>query len=137
MSSGDYGALKQLRAPSRFEFDTFGETVGTATRDSVGVYLIDPDGAGPAARFQVSDRDFSFRSLLGNAVLRWEWHAGSTLFLVWQQSRAVDERAAGLDARAARVSRIGRVNAYSDAAELFRIRPDNVLQLKVAYWLNP
>jgi hypothetical protein len=29
------------------------------------------------------------------------------------------------------------VNAYSDAAELFRIRPDNVLQLKVTYWLNP
>jgi hypothetical protein len=134
VSSGDYGALKQLRGPGRFEFDEYGRTTGTMTRDSTGIYTIDPDGSGPAARFGVSDRDFSFRSLRGNAVLRWEWSAGSTLFLVWQQSRALDETATGLNAR---TDRIGRVNAYSDAAELFRIRPDNVLQLKVTYWLNP
>ena len=32
--------------------------------------------------------DFNFRSLRGNAVLRWEWRPGSTLYLAWQQVRA-------------------------------------------------
>ena len=33
------------------------------------------------------NRDFHWRSLRGNAVLRWEFRPGSTLFLVWSQSR--------------------------------------------------
>jgi hypothetical protein len=134
VSSGDFGALAQLRAPGRFEFDVYGVTAGTATRDTNGIYAVDPDGAGPAAGFRVSDRDFTLRSLRGNAVLRWEWHAGSTLFLVWQQSRALDVTATGAYARD---TRIGRLDPYGDAAELLRIKPDNVLQLKFSYWLNP
>ena len=33
------------------------------------------------------NRDFHQRSLRGNTVLRWEFRPGSTLFLVWSQSR--------------------------------------------------
>lgn len=33
------------------------------------------------------NRDFHRRSLRGNTVLRWEFRPGSTLFLVWSQSR--------------------------------------------------
>ncbi len=33
--------------------------------------------------------DFHMRSLRGNTVLRWEFRPGSTLFLVWSQSRAI------------------------------------------------
>ncbi|MEO7521796.1 MAG: DUF5916 domain-containing protein, partial [Gemmatimonas sp.] len=134
VSSGDYGALKELRAPGRYEFDVYGSALGSASRDTLGVYAIDPDGAGPAPAFRVADRDFSARSLRGNAVLRWEWRAGSTLFLVWQQSRALDLAATGANAFD---NRIGHLNATSDAAELFRIKPDNVLQVKFTYWLNP
>ena len=36
------------------------------------------------------NRDFHRRSLRGNTVLRWEFRPGSTLFLVWSQSREVD-----------------------------------------------
>ena len=32
-----------------------------------------------------SDRDFNVRSLIGNAVLRWEYKPGSTIFFVWQR----------------------------------------------------
>ncbi len=35
------------------------------------------------------NRDFHRRSLRGNTVLRWEFRPGSTLFLVWSQSRAI------------------------------------------------
>ena len=36
------------------------------------------------------NRDFHRRSLRGNTVLRWEFRPGSTLFVVWSQSREVD-----------------------------------------------
>ncbi|MEO7966952.1 MAG: hypothetical protein ABIT38_23895, partial [Gemmatimonadaceae bacterium] len=32
--------------------------------------------------------DFNLRSLRGNAVLRWEWRPGSTIYFAWQQSRS-------------------------------------------------
>ena len=134
VSTGDYGALKQLRAARTFAFDEFGRDVGASARDSAGVYRVDPDGAGPAAAFTVSDRDFSFRSLRGNAVLRWEWHPGSTLFLVWQQNRALNVAATGAHALDGRV---GRFDPYRDARELFGLPADNVLQVKLTYWLNP
>ena len=33
-------------------------------------------------------RDFNVQSFRSNLVLRWEWRAGSVLYLVWQQDRA-------------------------------------------------
>ena len=41
-----------------------------------------------AAAFTLPNRDFDVRSFRSNAVLRWEWRPGSTLFVVWQQNRA-------------------------------------------------
>ncbi len=69
--------------------------------------------------------DYTVRSLRGNALLRWEWRRGSTLFLAWQQSREGLELGSGdLD--------FGR-----ERAALFRTRPDNVFVIKLNYWLNP
>ena len=41
------------------------------------------------------NRDFHRRSLRGNTVLRWEFRPGSTLFLVWSQSREMDLASVG------------------------------------------
>ena len=134
ISAGDYGALKEFRTPGAFEFDVYGRDLGTTVRDSTGVYRIDPDGSGPAPAFSVTDRDFSFRSLRGNAVLRWEWRAGSTMYLVWQQNRSRNLTATGAFANEPNLSRF---DPYLDAKELFGLRPDNIFQVKVSYWLNP
>jgi hypothetical protein len=74
------------------------------------------------------------RSLLGNAVLRWEWSPGSTLYLVWQQSRAARIEASAFDAPGA--AGVGDFDLSHDSAELFRIQPDNIFQVKVNYWLS-
>ena len=134
LSSGDYGALKQLRAPRTHDFDVYGTDVGTIARDAEGVYAVDPDGTGAAQAFSVADRDYTYRSLLGSAVLRWEWRRGSALFLVWQQGRTLERTATG---DFARDDRIGRFDPVREARGLFAIPPQNVLQLKVTYWLNP
>jgi hypothetical protein len=132
ISSGDYGAIRELAAPRTFDFLTYGEDVGTIEREESGQYRISPTGD-PEQYFFVSDRDFNFRSLIGNAVLRWEWRPGSTLYLVWQQNRAERLIAGAGDPEGT----YGHFDLAGDSRALFSIHPDNTLMVKVTYWLNP
>jgi len=131
LSSGDYGNLMELRAPRTFDFLTYGSDIGTVTRGTDGRYTIDPVGDG-LDDFTVSDRDFSARSLIGNAVLRWEWRPGSTMFLVWQQTRSERPTSLGLPQ-----GTYGNFHFGDDASRWFEMKPDNVFMIKVNYWLNP
>jgi hypothetical protein len=124
VSSGDFSEPAQLRAARTYEFDVFGRDVGTLAYDADDrIYTIDPDGAGPASAFRVADRDFTNYSLRGNAVLRWEWQPGSTLFLVWQQRRSGTVEDGSFE--------FGR-----DTRAIFGERADNTLVMKVNYWLS-
>jgi hypothetical protein len=134
ISTGDYRELKELERPRTFDFLEYGTDIGTISQDPGGVYLIDPDGAGPAASFGVPDRDFSYRSLIGNAVLRWEWRPGSTLFLVWQQSRISALQGDGVNGTD---PWIGGFGLSRDVGDMFATPADNIFMLKVNYWLNP
>lgn len=122
LASGDYGGVKELAAPRTFAFLRYGEDAGTIERRD-GAYLVDPDAGGPAASFTVRDRDFRRGSMNGNAVLRWEWRPGSTLFLVWQQSRAASRR-------------VGSFRFGPGIQDLWAERPENVLLLKASYWFT-
>jgi hypothetical protein len=68
---------------------------------------------------------FNFKQFNSNAVVRWEYRAGSTLFVVWQQGRVRSD----LGPDTFEFSR--------DYRDLFRVHPINTLLVKVAYWLNP
>jgi len=72
----------------------------------------------------VPDRSFNLRSLRGTALLRWQWRPGSTLYLAWEQSRED-------------VVAVGDFDLVRDHRALLSARPDNILVLKVNYWLNP
>ncbi len=50
-------------------------------------FEVDPDGNGPAAPFSFGNPDFNYKSLRVNAVFRWEYRPGSTLFVAWTQQR--------------------------------------------------
>ncbi len=133
ISAGDYGLPKELRAPRTFDFLTYGKDVGTLTPVEGGS-LVDPDGAGPAPAFTVNTKDFNYRSLLGNAVLRWEWSPGSTIFVVWQQSREL--RLSGSDPVYAGTG-VGQFDLHRDVHDLFALQPSNIFMVKINYWLNP
>lgn len=131
ISVGTYAAFKELSAPRTRDYAVYGEDRGTITpnRDDDGElvgYTIDPDGTTSAAArvFDIGNPDFNFRSLRGNAVLRWEYRPGSALFVVWQQQRADAGPLDGFDFR-------------RDSQGLFRARPTNVLLIKATYWLAP
>jgi hypothetical protein len=76
--------------------------------------------AAPASAMSgFSDREFKL-----NAVARWEYRPGSTVFFVWTQGRSGYDDSP--DTR-------GWTGTYPD---LFKLRPDNTFLIKVSYWLN-
>ena len=122
----DYGRFKELAAPRTSNYTVYGETSGSTLTDSTataGYHVADPDGAGPRATVRIADPDFSARSLRGNAVLRWEYRPGSTLFFVWTNSC----EAYGADA----TFRIG-----NNLTHLCEGRSNNVFAVKVNHWLS-
>ena len=120
--SARYSGFKEYDRPRSLARSVYGVDRGTMERTADSV-RVDPDGAGPAQRFAFREPDFNFRSLRGNAVLRWEFKPGSTLFLVWTQSRSTTEAVGNLD--------FGR-----DVDGLFAAKPDNVFLVKMSYWLG-
>src|SRR5260370_24904555 len=82
LSAGDYPAIRELARPRTYDFPAYGTDVGTLVRDPAGgAYLIDPDGAGPAAGFRLAVPHFNIKSLPVNAVARWAVRPGSTVHL--------------------------------------------------------
>lgn len=139
ISTGDYDRLKEFERPHAFRFLEYGTDTGTIKDARDGGFTIDPDGAAApgtddAVPFHIPDEDFSYRSLLGNLVLRWEWRPGSTLFLVWQQRRIDARTGHGTDGVEPWV---GGFDLGRDVDDMFSTRPDNIFVLKASYWLNP
>ncbi len=120
----DFTDYKEFRKSGTFDFDYYGKDKGTLTLDGNGNAIIDPDGSGSASSFTLSNRDFSFQSVRLNAVLRWEYLPGSTLYFVWQQQR--DNF----------VPRDGELNIGDDYRTLFDNRPVNTFVIKASYWLG-
>jgi hypothetical protein len=125
VSAGAYAGLKEAAdtrsprfaarfrplAPPQLTYDAAAER-----------YRVDRDGDG-AADYAFDRPDFNTRKLNANAVLRWEYRPGSTLFVVWTHERDGDVT----DGR----FRLGR-----DARALFAEGGKNVFLVKVSYWMS-
>ncbi|HJQ65321.1 MAG TPA: DUF5916 domain-containing protein, partial [Gemmatimonadales bacterium] len=118
-ASGRYYGLGELAAARGFGLLRYGTSGTTIARDQAGDYTI-TDGADTIL---VANPDFNVLSFRSNAVLRWEWRPGSTLFLVWQQNRF------GFDTRGAHVG-------PRDLWDSFRATGDNFLAIKASYWFS-
>jgi hypothetical protein len=94
ISSGDYKNYKELARARSYDFDLY-----------------------------ATDRsdDFNIKSLRGNAVLRWEYSPGSTLYFVWTQSRSDYEN-------------LGNFRFHRSVGRLGDTRPDNIFLVKASYW---
>jgi hypothetical protein len=118
ISSGDYYNFKELARPKSYDFLKFGENGSTFDKEN---FIADPDGSGPAPQIQLSNPNFNFRSLRGNAVLRWEYRPGSTLYLVWTQSRSDYENS-------------GHFQFSRSMRRLVEAKPDDIFMVKFTYW---
>lgn len=116
-ASGQYSGFGELSAARSRKLRTYGEGGTTVVRNDDGSRTVVADGQ----TFTLADPDFNVRSLRSNAVVRWEWRPGSTMFVVWQQDRGAD--------RAVRLVR------PSDIFDTFNASGDNILAFKVSYWI--
>jgi len=124
LSTGAYAGIKELAQPGTFVFNRYGEGPSQISLAG-GDYTVDPDGPiGPALPFSFSIPDFNYKSLRANAVFRWEYLPGSTMYFVWTHEKADYE------------SR-GVFEFDRDVSRLARVAPDNVYSIKITYWLNP
>jgi hypothetical protein len=115
-ASGRFFGFGQLLARRSHDLLVYGTNGTTIVRNTDGSYTVDD---GPQS-FDIDDEDFHERSFRSNAVVRWEWRPGSTLYLVWQQNRGAD-----LPFSPARPRNL------FDALEP---RGENFLAIKVSYW---
>lgn len=118
-------------AGPNLSFEFYGEPfVSRGTYSQFRELSATPEADAYDARFQPftppSDAQTSFRfaQLRTNAVLRWEYRPGSTLFLVWAHGRQ-DFADVG-----------ERQPWHRDYRDLFALHPDNTFLVKVSYWLN-
>jgi hypothetical protein len=82
--------------------------------------MLDPETFSP---YQFSQPEFNRLSFNSNLVLRWEYLPGSTLYVVWSQARQGEGGNYG--------------TGFSDNfSKTFSLPVDNVLMLKVSYWLS-
>lgn len=120
ISAGDYYNFKELKAPKTYDFKIYGEEGSTFDPET---NTADPDGEGPAQPIEIGNQDFNFKSLRGNAVLRWEYLPGSVIYFVWTQTRSEEEE-------------IGDFQFKKSMTKMFAAEPDNIFMIKVTYWLN-
>ena len=115
ISAGKYTNMKELAAPRSYSFNEYGDGY-----DRDNEIVTPPDGGTP---FSLSNPDFNFKSLRGNAVLRWEYMPGSAFYFVWTQERTDFEEQ-------------GNFDFNRDANRLWSQAGDNIFLAKVTYYLT-
>jgi hypothetical protein len=114
-SSGRYHSFGELPAPGSHDLTLYGSDTTRVRREGSATRVF-------GAPADAVVRDFNVRSFRSNAVLRWEWRPGSSLFVVWQQDRAGDRD---------EISPVG----FGSLAQTLDAPGDHRLAIKVAYWL--
>ena len=123
IATGKYNDYKQIANPMA---DNYPERFRTFLPSQISLdndeYLIDENGD-RSADYRFDKKDFNFKEFLSNFVLRWEYSPGSSLFLVWSQSRSSSDSS-------------GDLNLSDDISNLFDgndNKPHNVFLIKFSY----
>jgi hypothetical protein len=108
-----------LAQPKTYSYNIYGGG-GSSIEYADESYMVDPDGAGPAAAFSFGNPDFNVKSLRGTVVLRWEYLPGSLFYLVWTQNRAD-------------YAHPGEFRLRRDLGDLLTAPGDNIFLVKFSY----
>jgi hypothetical protein len=98
---GDYKAIKELAKPGSYDFKPYNLN---------------------------ENKDFHDRSFKSNVVLRWEFRPGSTLFVVWSQSRGMSLVNPTLDDL--------ELRPFERLKSSFTDDGSNIFLVKINYWIG-
>ena len=120
VATGKYNDYKYITDPmaSKYSdrFHTYSPSQIVADNDLFNIY--EKGGANPD--YQISKSDFNYEAFLSNLVIRWEYNPGSSVYLVWSQTR----NSSGAN---------GMMDYVNNVKDLFGVRPTNVFLIKFSY----
>jgi len=121
IASGEYKNFKYIVNSVASEYhNRFTEyTPGQISLANGDTYAIDENKDG-IEDYSFGRPDFNFREFLSNLVIRWEYNPGSSVYLVWSQTRNGSEST-------------GTMDYFNDMGDLFRYRPHNIFLIKFSY----
>jgi len=123
VSAGNYQTYERvLNARGEHFYDRFEVFTDDQVIVNDGEVSIDIDRNG-TADVDLGNPNFTYLSFRSNAVLRWEYRPGSTLFLVWQHGRSD-------------FSNTGEFNLGQSMRDLARSEAANTFVVKFTYWLG-
>jgi hypothetical protein len=115
-----------------YDFKYITDPMASDYRDRFSFYSPSQIGLNPDDQYEVDENkdgnidytfdkpDFNVREFLSNFVLRWEYNPGSSVYLVWSQTRSNQNNS-------------GTMNYSNDMEELFKEKPHNVFLIKFSY----
>ncbi|MGK9476903.1 DUF5916 domain-containing protein [Melioribacter sp. OK-6-Me] len=120
LAVGKYSEFKELAQPGT---DNFINYTHFRYDSAENIYYIDPDGEGDAEEISFENPDFNYKSLRGNAVLRWEFVPGSIFYFVWSHNQTNYDYA-------------GNFDFSRDIKSLWKSTGDDIFLVKFSYWIN-
>jgi hypothetical protein len=117
-SVGDYSDFNRVNQSQVKDINTRLESLDPLYNPASNSYIYEQNGE----IFQFNNPDFNFMQFRSNLVFRWEYKLGSTLYVVWSHDRSGYESV---------YNPIGDI-----AGDLFGIRGDNVIMLKLNFWFS-
>ncbi|MEZ4404107.1 MAG: DUF5916 domain-containing protein [Kofleriaceae bacterium] len=122
IATGAYREFKQAADTRAADHDQRFAPYQAGLSRAGDVYLVDQDRDG-TVDYGFDVPDFNYRELRSNLVLRWQYRPGSAAFLIWShnQSDVVTD---------------GQLRLGRDLGALGRAASDDVVMVKVNYWLG-
>lgn len=123
-SVGDYNTFKELAEPNSYNYDIYGENGSAISYDEEDeTYTVTPDNTNPDESFSFDNPNFNFKSLRGNAVLRWEFKPGSVFYFVWTHDKV-------------NFHNPGEFAIGKDFTNLWNSDANNIFLVKFSYWFD-
>ena len=119
-STGKFSEFKYINNPtSKIFSERFNVYSSEQIHQNEDIYDIDENGDG-SIDYTFSNPDFCVRNFLSNLVFRWEYHPGSTVYLIWSQTQINN-----------RYSQ--ETSVIDNFQKLFETVPHNVFLIKLSY----
>lgn len=121
IASGTYKGFKRITNPVAAEYNDRFELFPDSRIELIdnSYYEVDEDGSG-TVDYSFGNPDFNVQEFLSNLVIRWEYNPGSSVYLVWSQTR----------------SNFDSESMFAPAENLdalFGVKPYNVFLIKFSY----
>ncbi len=121
-STGKFNNIYRVRNPYALRMENRYAPLQVISLTTDRKLFLDDNGDKKADYF-ISNPDFNFQEFRSNFVVRWEYKAGSTLYLVWSHQRSSYDN-------------LYQENILKSFTGITGLSPQNLFMVKLSYWLS-